>query len=536
MPLLARFSARSYSDMMVCRYLYLVLLSACLGLLLAACGAPETPPADRANYLTRIPDPKTLGERYVSDPDTILGTATVQELDATLQALDQSGRAHIDVVLARSIGEAVPKTAATALFDRWKIGDKTKDNGLLMLLVLDQRRIEFETGYGLEGDLPDAICYRIQQRDMVPLVRAGRYDEAVRAGVAAIIRQLNPDSAQSARDKFRADSALVFQDPYDAIMEVPRPSIEVQHQQLARREAASDKAVTGLFSLVGAVVAGLLCLVLYGMLWEHTAVAGTVVRVLLVVFLVLTLGVIVVTFFARPAGVWVLFPLVYGPPLLYVHGYLAAVNVRNRAVFAPRGRHAQHEYLHEAHYKLDFTAFAFPVLLALYWPWHRRRMQQLRDAPYACPTCARPMHRLSETDDDEHMELGQVAEEMVKSVDYDVWQCDQCPTPLVLGYRNLTSSALPCPECHHRTYRPKRKQVVQAATRSAGGWGWQPFKCEYCGHKHQEKYTIPQLPSPSSGSSGGSSSSWSSGSSSSGSSSSSSSGGSSGGGGAGSSW
>ena len=518
---------------MVYRYLYLFLLSACFGLVLAGCGAPETPPADGANYLTRIPDPKTLGERYVSDPDTILAAATVQELNATLQALDQSGRAHIDVVLARSIGEAVPKTAATALFDRWKIGDKSKDNGLLMLLVLDQRRIEFETGYGLEADLPDAICYRIQQRDMVPLVRASRYDEAVQAGVAAIIRQLNPDSAQSARDKFRADSALVFQDPYVAITELPQPP----SQQLDSNEARADSAVSGLFNLIGTIIAGILCLVLYGLLWEHTAVAGTVVRVLLVVFLVLTMGIIAVAFFAHPPSVWFLFPLVYGPPLLYVHGYLAVVNVRARAVYAPQGRHAQHEYLHEAHYKLDFTAIAFPVLLALYWPWHRRRMQQLRDAPYACPTCARPMHRLSETDDDLRLELGQVAEEMVKSVDYDVWQCDYCPAPLVLGYRNLASSALPCPECQHRTYRPQRKQVVQAATKSAEGWGWQPFKCEYCGHRHQEKYVIPQLPSPSSRSSGGGSSSWSSGSSSSSSgSSSSSSGGSSGGGGAGSSW
>ena len=520
---------------MAFRYLYLVFLSACLGFLFPACNPADAPPAD--SYLTAIPDPKTLGETYVSDPDTVLAPATVQELNATLQALDQSGRAHIDVALARSIGEAVPKTAATALFNRWKIGAKGQDNGLLMLLVLDQRRIEFETGYGLEGDLPDAICYRIQQRDMVPLMRAGHYDAAVRAGVAALIRQLNPDSAQTARDKFLADSALAFQDPYDAIMEVPRPSIEVRNLELDRREAASDKAVSGLFSLVGTAVAGLLCLVLYGMLWEHMAAVGGVVRGLFVVCLVLTLGVIVVAFFAHPPNIWVLFPLVYGPPFLYVHAYLAVVNGRARAVYAPQGRHALHEYLHEAHHKLDFTAVAFPVLLALYWPWHRRRLQQLRDAPYACPTCARPMHRLSETDDDEHMELSQVAEEMVKSVDYDVWRCDHCPEQLVLGYRNHASSASPCPECHHRTYRPKRKQVVQAATRSAEGWGWQPFKCEYCGHAHQEKYVIPKLPTPSSSSSGGgSSSSLSSGSNSSSSSSSNSSGGSSGGGGAGSSW
>ena len=70
----------------------------------------------QASYLTTIPDPKTLGETYVSDPDHLLQPATVRDLNELLRPLDQSRRAHIDVVLTRSIGEEVPKTAATALF------------------------------------------------------------------------------------------------------------------------------------------------------------------------------------------------------------------------------------------------------------------------------------------------------------------------------------------------------------------------------------------------------------------------------------
>ncbi|UOQ72863.1 TPM domain-containing protein [Hymenobacter cellulosilyticus] len=77
------------------------------------------------------------------------------------------------MVLTRSIGEEVPKTAATTLFNRWKIGDREKNNGLLMLLVDDQHRVEFETGYGLEADVPDVVCFRIQQRYMVPYLREG---------------------------------------------------------------------------------------------------------------------------------------------------------------------------------------------------------------------------------------------------------------------------------------------------------------------------------------------------------------------------
>jgi hypothetical protein len=53
------------------------------------------------NYLTAIPDPKTLGEAYVSDPDHVLDLGTTPALNAHLDSLDRSGRAHIDVVLVR---------------------------------------------------------------------------------------------------------------------------------------------------------------------------------------------------------------------------------------------------------------------------------------------------------------------------------------------------------------------------------------------------------------------------------------------------
>ena len=131
-------------------------------LLLALAGAAPGARAQHSGYLSAIPDPKTLGGSYVSDPDQLLAPVTVRDLNTLLGPLDQAGRAHFDVVLTRSIGQEVPKTAATALFRRWKIGDAKRDNGLL-LLVQDQHRVEIETGYGLEADLPDIICYCGQQ-------------------------------------------------------------------------------------------------------------------------------------------------------------------------------------------------------------------------------------------------------------------------------------------------------------------------------------------------------------------------------------
>ena len=242
------------------QHLYLLLVF----LLLVACdaAAPNT-----SSYLETIPDPKTLGETYVSDPDKLLNPATIEELNSTLQALDQSGRAHIDVVLVNSIGEEAPKTAATALFNRWGIGDKEKDNGLLLLLVLDQRRVEFETGYGLEADLPDILCYRIQQHYMVPHLRAGRYDEAVRQGVAATIRQLQTGAmnAPTPADNAVLDS-LGFDSEGSEVASYSDDSELGPTTTTVGDPTPESNEWVGIVSFLGAILA----FPLYGILWYFT--------------------------------------------------------------------------------------------------------------------------------------------------------------------------------------------------------------------------------------------------------------------------
>ncbi|GAB2963218.1 hypothetical protein GCM10027048_35090 [Hymenobacter coalescens] len=472
--------------------------------------------AGQPNYLTAIPDPETLGEAYVSDPDQVLSPATVADLNATLRSLDQAGRAHIDVAVARSIGEAVPKTAAYELFRRWQVGDAARDNGLLILLVLDQRRIEFETGYGLEADLPDALCYRIQQRYMVPAARAGQYDAAVRQGVAAVIRQLTTGGLDSLRT---ADDSLAT--PDTGFLE-PAAAPDVS-QELAASAPSDDS----LLLLFGTMLVGMAALVLYSSLWHFTT-REQPHRNALGFAVLLPFGLILLGFFApEVVSGWLLFAVAYLLPLLYLLYYFRRVGRTFAAEYAEQTRHAQYAFLAQAHHGLGFSRYVFP-LLAGHWARHRRQLLQLREAPYACPHCARPMRRLSEQEDDAFLRSGQQVEETVQSVDYDVWRCEPCQHTLVLDYQNPGTDARPCPACQHRTLLDEGRRVVQQATRSTEGWGWELARCRHCNHQTQKKYTIARL-------SDSSSSSSSSGSSSSGSFSSSS-GGSSGGGGAGSSW
>lgn len=490
---------------MFCRFLYLcVLLS---GLLWLPACTPAPPPAP--SYLTTIPDPKTLGEAYVSNPDGLLSAATVAGLNTTLRVLDQTGRAHIDVVVVNSIGEEVPKTAATALFNRWKIGDRKLSNGLLLLLVQDQRRVEFETGYGLEADLPDILCFRIQQRYMVPYLRAGQLDEAVRKGVAATIQQLTTGAMALPAPDSTTLNAL---EPLDAS---PLPDQAPQETK-------------NVLSIIGTVAGGILALALYGSLWRFTSSDKRYLGALL-----LPPAVVVAAFqTGGHLNFWLVLGVFYLLPLLCAHAYLARVQLRRRRRYAGQGRHAEYVYLQQAHHGLGFTAKVFPVGLLPYWRWHQQHFRQLREAPYPCPTCATPLRKLRESADNAYLEPGQAVEEKIKSVDYDVWLCKQCQYQLVLDYRNLDSEATTCAQCQRLTFEQRRLQVMQPATTSAEGWGWNHFECAHCSHATQERYTIPQKSDSAGSSSSGSSSS----SSSSSGSSSSSSGGSSGGGGAGSSW
>jgi uncharacterized protein len=357
-----------------------------LGLgVLGSCQSPgPTLPITADNYLTTIPDPKTLGETYISDPDHVLDPGTAPVLNARLDSLDRSGRAHIDVVLVRSIGEAVPKTAATALFNKWKIGRKATNNGLLLLLVLDQRRVEFETGYGLEADLPDIICYRIQQRYMVEPARASDYDLAVRQGVAALIGRLRPPAAlpkpalRTAADssRFYLDSLQRAVMAQSGLLDDEDPLNTAQPgEDLAAYSAPPEPGPP-----FGTLAVGLLALGLYLVLWYRTTRGLGGRWWLLPVPLALVVSLLVLAL-RDDLAMGAFLALLYGLPFLYLHTYFGWQYWRARRPVAPLGRPEAYGQRQAAHRGLAFTAYLFPIGLALYWPWHRRQLAALREAP-----------------------------------------------------------------------------------------------------------------------------------------------------------
>lgn len=137
---------------------------------------------------------------HVSNPDGIISQPDVARINRILNSLEDSLGVEVAVVAVNSIGDNDARMFATDLFNHWKLGKKEKDNGLLIQLVAQppQRSIVFETGYGLEGVLPDAISYRLQQQYMMPDLKAGRYSAAMVNGVTAVANYLLANDSERA--------------------------------------------------------------------------------------------------------------------------------------------------------------------------------------------------------------------------------------------------------------------------------------------------------------------------------------------------
>lgn len=129
--------------------------------------------------------------QYVVNPAGILSQAACDSIDTMLYALEQQTGIETVVAVVPSIGEEDCFEFSHQLLNKWGVGKKDKNNGLVILLVTDQRCIQFYTGYGLEGVLPDAICKRIQTRYMIPYLKDGNWDAGMVAGLKATCQRLD---------------------------------------------------------------------------------------------------------------------------------------------------------------------------------------------------------------------------------------------------------------------------------------------------------------------------------------------------------
>ncbi|OGQ86409.1 MAG: hypothetical protein A2512_05480 [Deltaproteobacteria bacterium RIFOXYD12_FULL_56_24] len=124
---------------------------------------------------------------YVTDLAGMISPGERQRLEQTLLAFEQSDSTQIAVLTIPSLEGDALEDFSIRTVEAWKIGQKSKDNGVLLLVSKGDRKARIEVGRGLEGVLTDLLAGRIVDQIIAPRFKAGQLDEGFAAGVSAII-------------------------------------------------------------------------------------------------------------------------------------------------------------------------------------------------------------------------------------------------------------------------------------------------------------------------------------------------------------
>ncbi len=136
--------------------------------------------------------PEPLG--YISDYGNVTTAAEREHINAICIELQDKTSAQIAVAVFPDLGGEEYTDYAVRLFEHWGIGQKGKDNGLLILNALAERKVRIEVGYGLEGIIPDGLAGRILRQNMFPLLKEGKNGAAYLSGVAVIASIIAEDA------------------------------------------------------------------------------------------------------------------------------------------------------------------------------------------------------------------------------------------------------------------------------------------------------------------------------------------------------
>ena len=149
-----------------------------------------------------VPNPRQVDSGWVTDLAEILADSTEAQLNQMIEQLEAKNGTEVAVVTVPETSPAAsPKEFTTELFNYWEIGKKEQDNGVLFLISVGERRVEIETGYGIEGILPDAKVGRIIDTQIKPRFKQGDFDGGTLAGTKALVVALEGESSLPIREK-----------------------------------------------------------------------------------------------------------------------------------------------------------------------------------------------------------------------------------------------------------------------------------------------------------------------------------------------
>lgn len=126
----------------------------------------------------------------VYDYANVISGTDEQKLESMIDELEQKTGAEIAVVTIQSLDGGQIDDFTNRLFERWGVGQKGKDNGLMFLAAMKDRKMRIEVGYGLEGAIPDSKAGRIRRDVITPYFQANQPGKGITAGVALLTQEI----------------------------------------------------------------------------------------------------------------------------------------------------------------------------------------------------------------------------------------------------------------------------------------------------------------------------------------------------------
>jgi uncharacterized protein len=189
-----------------------------------------------------------LSGRVVDDAE-LLSPETSDRVGTLLREHEARTGNQIAVLTTPGIeGESIEEYALK-VFNTWKLGRKGKDNGVLIVIVPQERRMRIEVGYGLEGTLTDAAASRVIRNVMAPLFKAGDFNAGVEHGVKAVIAQLEGKEAPPADARTSGGASA----PAVTTSALPEPDLSLTERILF---GAFIFGIIGLFTVIGVLTPG----------------------------------------------------------------------------------------------------------------------------------------------------------------------------------------------------------------------------------------------------------------------------------------
>lgn len=434
-----------------------------------------------------IPSPKQKGQDYfVSNPDGILSSETVAELDGLSTQIEAGTKSEYAIVLVNDYVGDSDFEFALKLFNTWGIGKRESNNGLLLFIAKDRREYRFITGYGMESTLPDAYLKRVGEKYLVPNFRNGDYDQGVLEASRFIKTILTSPDSRAELERLMPEATPIW--------------------SLRSPILRNSLLVLALF-IICYIWLGEVTRAIKGKLTKKSKYFPPLVSGCGCMGMLMFASVFICAFALNN------FEVVYQwknlPYFVFIFGSITLAMKYNASRTQIINSYRDEENIQQALRKFRVWGL-IPLLLSplalfdLFGINKRIRRNELRLTP---PDGSGRWLRMNKDDaatrESAYLDQGQLLEEKIGSRSYEIW-VDQTSNETKLVPWDENAGYMDCPQCHYRTFETGLSRTIRSATYSTQGLEERFDKCKNCGHRvsHGE-HTIPVKVRSSSSRSGG---------------------------------